>query len=107
MIANLEALKRACPLKEVVVGIPGTDETILLRELTLADRADHLERNKETADFVRSAAFLVARSCPSLTDADIDGVASLGFEVVKHLSQEVLRISGMLVADAVEEEVKN
>jgi hypothetical protein len=107
MITNLDDLKRACPLKEVEVAIPCTNETIRLRELTLADRADHLERNKETVDFVRSAAWLVARSCPNLKDDDIDGVASLGFEVVKHLSQEVLRVSGMLAPDAVEEEVKN
>ena len=107
MITDLNALLRACPLKEVTVAIPGTDETIRLRELTLADQADYMDRNKDTQDFVRSAAFLVARSCPDLKDADIDGVASLSFEVVKFLSEEVLRLSGMLKKAPVEDEVKN
>jgi len=108
MITNLDSLLRACPLKEATLRLPGTVETILLRELTLADRAEHLERNKENPDYLRSAAWLVARSCPALTDDDIEGLISgLSLETIKYRSGEVMRLSGMLAKDAVEEEVKN
>jgi hypothetical protein len=107
MINNIEALKKLCAVKEHVVEITGTGETIKLRELTVGDRADHLKWCKEYPEqFHLIGAMLVARSCPDLADSDAEELMSLGADYIQDLSSEVLKVSGLL-SDSVDDEVKN
>lgn len=107
MITNIDALKKACALRTLVVEIPGTGETVTMRELSVKDRADHIRMAKENPDdYMHMAAFLAARSCDGLTDNDIPSLMELGADHVQFLSTQALKLSGLL-KDAVEEEVKN
>lgn len=107
MINSIDALKKACALRSLVVEIPGTSESVTLRELSVKDRSDHLKMAKDSPDdYMHMAAFLVARSCDGLTDADIPALMELGAEHVQFLSTQVLKLSGLLNG-AVEEEAKN
>lgn len=107
MITNIEALKKACALRTLTVEIPGTGETVTLRELSVKDRSDHLKMAKDKPDdYMHQSAFLVARSCDGLTNDDIPALMELGAEHVQFLSTQVLKLSGLLNG-AVEEEVKN
>lgn len=106
MINNIEALKKACAVRSLVVEIPGTGESVTLRELSVKDRSDHLKMAKDTPDHMHQTAFLVARSCEGLTDDDIPELMELGADHVQFLSTQVLKLSGLLKTD-IEEEVKN
>lgn len=107
MITNIDALKKACALRTLTVEIPGTGESVTLRELTVKDRADHMSMARDNPDdYMGMTAFLVARSCEGLTDDDIPALMELGADHVQFLSTQVLKLSG-LMSGAVEEEVKN
>lgn len=107
MINSIAALKAACPIKQIEVNIGDTEEKIVLRELTVADRGEHSRLAKEKPDdYLYLACFLVARSCPDLSDNDIDELLTLGAKHIETLSLEVCKISGLL-PDSIEDAAKN
>lgn len=109
MINDADSLFKAIPSrKEIEVDIPGSDEKITFKELSVSDRMDYVNlRKADDFSIDKLAAFVIVRACDFLDDTQVDAVEErFSPEVLAFFSGKILKMSGMLKSQLDEAEKK-